>query len=341
MRASPRRSLVIGASGFLGSRVARQLVQRGDDVRVMLRSSSATRAIDGLAAERCYGDVFDDEALRTAMTGCSVVFYCVVDARPWLRDPTPMWRTNVEGLRNVLDVAVEAGLDRFVFTSSIGTIGLVDEGLADEDTSHNWGDVGGDYIKSRVLAEDMVLRYSRDHGLPAVAMCVANTYGPGDFLPTPHGGLVAGAVRGKLPFYIKGASSEVVGIDDAAKALLLAAEHGVVGERYIVSERFTSAREIYETACCAVGVEPPKWGVPIRAMSVAGAISGPLMHLARRDTRLTPLTVRLMHIMSPMDHSKAVRDLGWDPRPATEAIADAAHFFRDRSQSSRNTLGEC
>ena len=200
--AVPRRSLVIGASGFLGSHVARQLVQRGDDVRVMLRASSSTRAIDDLAVERCYGDIFDDEALRSAMAGCSVVFYCVVDARPWLRDPAPLWRTNTEGLRHVLDVAVEAELDRFVFTSSIGTIGLSERGLATEETAHNWGDVGGDYIQSRVVAEDMVLRYCRDRGLPGVAMCVANTYGPGDFLPTPHGGLVAGAVLGALPFYI-------------------------------------------------------------------------------------------------------------------------------------------
>jgi dihydroflavonol-4-reductase len=263
------------------------------------------------------------------MDGCDVVHYCVVDARPWLRDTTPLWRTNVDGLRNVLDVAVEANLARVVFTSSIGTIGRVENGLADESTAHNWLDAGGDYIRSRVAAEDLVLRYCAEKGLPGVAMCVANTFGPGDWLPTPHGGLLAAAVRGKMPFYIDGYDAEVVGIEDAAEAMVLAGERGRIGERYIVSERFMSTREIHEIACNAVGVAPPKWGIPIRLMSAAGHVSGFTARLRGKDTKLTPLSILLMHIMTPLDHSKAVRELGWQPRPTPEAIVAAAHFFRD------------
>lgn len=322
------RQLVIGASGFLGSHVTRRLVERGDDVRILIRTTSSTRGIDDLDVERHYGDIFDAAAVRRAMAGCEVVYYCVVDARPWLRDPSPLWRTNVDGLRAVLDVAVDAGLRRFVFTSSIGTIGLRQGGLATEEVANNWGDVGGDYIRSRVAAEDMVLRYSRDRGLPAVAMCVANTYGDGDWLPTPHGGLVAAAVRGKMPFYVDGAAAEVVGIDDAADAMILAGERGRPGERYIVSERFMSAREIFESACGAVGVDPPRRAIPIRLLAAAGAVNERITRVRRRDTRLSPLTVRLMHIMTPLDHSKAVTELGWNPRPTTEAIAAAARFFR-------------
>ena len=177
-----RTKLVIGASGFLGSHVTKQLVARGEDVRVMIRSTSSTQGIDGLPVDIHYGDIFDTDAVRAAMQGCDVVYYCVVDARAWLRDPGPLWRTNVEGLRNVLDVAVDADLYRFVFTSSIGTIGRSPDGLADEDTAHNWLDVGGDYIRSRVAAEDLVVRYCTEKGLPGVAMCVANTFGPGDWL---------------------------------------------------------------------------------------------------------------------------------------------------------------
>lgn len=324
--------LVIGASGFLGSHVTKQLVADGEDVRVMIRTTSSTRGIDGLPVEIHYGDIFDTEALRAAMAGCDVVYYCVVDARPWLRDPQPMWRTNVDGLRTVLDVAAEADLRRFVFTSSIATIGLADGGLADEDTAHNWIDKGGAYVRSRVQAEQMVLRYCADNDLPAVAMCVANTYGPGDFLPTPHGGMLAAAVRGKLPFSISGYAAEVVGIEDAARALILAGQRGRVGQRYIVSERFMSTRELHEIGCAAVGVAPPKFGVPIRLMSAAGYASEAVARLRGRDTMLTPLNIRLMHIMSPMDHSKAVRELGWRPRPVAEAVAAAAHFFRDRRQ---------
>lgn len=322
------RKLVIGASGFLGSHVTRQLVDAGQDVRVLLRTTSSTRAIDGLDVEIHRGDIFDDDAVRAAMTGCDVVYYCVVDARAWLRDPEPLYRTNVDGLRHVLDAAVEADLDRFVFTSSIGTIGRVEHGLADERTAHNWLDTGGDYIRSRVAAENLVLDYHRDKGLPAVAMCVANTYGSGDWQPTPHGGLVAAAVRGKLPFYISGAQAEVVGIDDAARALILAGERGRPGERYIVSERFMSARDIYRSACAAVGVEPPRFGVPVGMMSALGHVSQLVSRVRRRDTALTPLSIRLMHIMSPMSHDKAVRELGWEPRPTTEALAEAAAFFR-------------
>ncbi|WNG86093.1 NAD-dependent epimerase/dehydratase family protein [Mycobacterium sp. ITM-2016-00317] len=325
--------LVIGASGFLGSHVTRQLVADGeDDVRVMIRTTSSTRGIDGLPVEIHYGDIFDTEALRIAMSGCDVVYYCVVDARPWLRDPGPMWRTNVDGLRNVLDVAADAGLDRFVFTSSIATIGLADGGLADEGTAHHWIDQGGAYVRSRVQAEEMVLRYCAEKDLPAVAMCVANTYGPGDFLPTPHGGMLAAAVRGKLPFSIDGYAAEVVGIEDAARALILAGQRGRVGQRYIVSERFMSTRELHEIGCAAVGVAPPKFGVPIGLMSAAGYASEAVARLRGRDTMLTPLNIRLMHIMSPMDHSKAVRELGWQPRPIAEAVVAAAHFFRDRRQ---------
>lgn len=329
---SPKK-LVVGASGFLGSHVTRQLVAAGEDVRVLIRATSSTRAIDGLDVEIRRGDIFDEEAVRSAMAGCDVVYYCVVDARAWLRDPEPLYRTNVQGLRHVLDVAVGAGLDRFVFTSSIGTIGRVDHGLADERTAQNWLESGGDYIRSRVEAENLVLAYHRDKGLPAVAMCVANTYGSGDWQPTPHGGLVAAAVRGKLPFYISGVHAEVVGIADAARALILAGERGRPGERYIVSERFMSARDIYRTACAAVDVEAPRFGVPVAVMSVLGHASQFAARLRRSDTALTPLSIRLMHIMSPMSHDKAVRELGWAPKPTTEALAEAAGFFLTRRRT--------
>jgi dihydroflavonol-4-reductase len=323
------KKLVIGASGFLGSHVTRQLANRGDEVRVMIRTTSSTRGIDDLDVERFYGDIFDTKTLQKAMIGCDVVFYCVVDASPWLRDPTPMWRTNVDGLRSVLDVAASADLKRFVFTSSIGTIGIPTNGSATEDTQHNWTDLGGDYIHSRVVAEQMVLRYARDGRVPSVAMCVANTYGEGDWLPTPHGRLLANVIRGKMPFYIDGAAAEVVGIEDAARALVLAAENGRIGERYIISERFMATREINEVACAAVNVTPPRVKVPIRLMSVAGHIVAPIEHLRGRDTALTPVTIRLMHIMPRMDHRKAVDELGWRPRVTTDAIAEQARWFLD------------
>jgi dihydroflavonol-4-reductase len=326
------KKLVIGASGFLGSHVTRQLVERGDDVRVLVRTTSSTKGIDDLDVERHYGDIFDDAALRAAMAGCDDVFYCVVDTRAWLRDPAPLFRTNVEGLTHVLDVALDANLQKFVFTSTIGTIALSDAGPATEDKPFNWLDKCGAYIRSRVEAENLVLHYANERGLPAVALCISNTYGPRDWQPTGHGSLLAAAAAGKMPFYIKGIGSEVVGIEDAAQAMILAADKGRVGERYIISDRFISARELYGTAADAGGVKRARVGVPLKAVYAAGLLGDIASKVLRRDVPLSTLMVRLMHIMSPMDHGKASRELGWQPEPIHDSVRKAIAFYRERAQ---------
>jgi dihydroflavonol-4-reductase len=321
--------LVIGASGFLGSHVTRLLVENGEQVRVLLRRTSSTKAIAGLDVDRRYGDIFDDEALREAMRGCDDVYYCVVDTRAWMRDPTPLFRTNVEGLRHVLDAAVDSDLRRFVFTSTIGTIAISEDGRpVTEDEPFNWFDKCGDYIRSRVYAEQLVMTYARDHGLPAVALCVANTYGPGDFQPTPHGALLAAAAAGKMPFYVNDMANEVVGIEDAARALVQAADKGRIGERYIISERFITSRELYSTAAKAGGATPPRFGIPLKAMYALGFVGDVAAKVLRRDILLSTLAVRLLHIMSPMDHSKAERELGWQPEPIHDSVRRAVDFYR-------------
>jgi nucleoside-diphosphate-sugar epimerase len=324
----------MGASGFVGSHVTRRLVERGDDVRVYLRKSSSTVAIDDLDVERCYGGLKDQEALREAMSGCSVVFYCVVDTRFFLRDPAPLFDTNVESLRAVLDVAAEADLFRFVFCSTIGTIAIAtgNEPVT-EDMPFNWPDKGGAYIESRRQAEDMVLRYAKDGRVPAVAMCVSNPYGPQDFQPS-QGMMVQMAALGRMPAYIKGVSTEVVGIEDVADAFLLAAERGRVGERYIVSESFMPMQEMLSTAASAVGAKPPRVGVPLAVMYAFGGILGAASRLLRRDLPMNVTGVRLLHIMSPADHGKATRELGWTPAPTSESIRRAAKFYVE------NTVGK-
>lgn len=325
------KKLVIGASGFLGSHVTRQLVQAGEDVRVMIRKTSSTKGFDDLAVERCYGDVFDDTALRDAMAGCDVVYYCVVDARMWLRDSAPLFRTNVEGLRHVLDAAVRADLRKFVFTSSTGTLAISGQRPVTEEDPHNWDD-GGPYIASRVAAEDLVLRYAREQGLPAVALCISTTYGPRDWAPTPHGALIARVAAGRFPFYM-GFSSEVVGIEDAARAMLLAADKGRGGQRYIISDRYLSTREVHAIAARAVGRRPPRIPIPMGVMYAASRVNDLAARLLNRDLPMAYVGARMADLMSPLDHSKAERELGWKPEPVEESIARAARWFAAQSTS--------
>lgn len=328
------KKLVIGGSGFIGSNVIRKLVERGDDVRVMLRKTSSTKAIDDLDVERYYGDVFDDDALRRAMTGCDVVFYCVVDARAWLRDPSPLIRTNVEGLRHVLDAAVDADLDRFVFMSTIATLAVRDDGApVTENDPCNWYADGGAYTQCRVDAENLVLSYARDKGLPATALCISNTYGPRDWQPTPHGGLIAMISAGKAPFYFRGIGQEVVGIEDAAEAMILAATKGRVGERYIISDRFLTTRELHTLAAHAGGVRAPWLPIPRRLLLTLSSITQLVGDLTGREVKFARRAFDMVDKMSPLDHSKAKRELGWEPAPFADSIRAAVAFYREHDMA--------
>src|ERR1700694_51857 len=324
MSAPPK--LVVGANGFLGSHVTRQLVADGHDVRAMVRPTATTIGIDDVPLKRFRADSWDTETLREAMAGCDDVYYCVVDTRGWLSDPAPLFRTNVEGKRSVLDVAKHANLRRFVFTSSYVTVGRRRGHRATED------DIIGrrgltPYVRSRVQAEEMVLRYAAASGLPAVAMCVSTTYGSGDWGRTPHGAIIAGAAFGKLPFVMSGIELEAVGVDDAARAMILAAERGRVGERYLISEKMISNKEVARVAAEAAGVPPPQRSIPLPMAYALGALGSVRARLRGTDERLTLSSVRLMRAEAEVDHGKATRELGWQPRPVEESIREAARFW--------------
>ncbi len=326
-----QKALVMGASGNVGACVTRHLVSSGADVRVLLRKSSSTKGIDGLNVERRYGDIFDEAAVAAAMSDREVVYYCVVDTRAELRDPAPLFKTNVEGLRHVLDVAVHANLRRFVFLSTIGAIAIGRNGeTVDEDTPFNWSDEAGSYIASRREAEGLVLSYVVDHGLPAVVANVSNPYGPPDYQPR-QGMFVKLAALGKMPIYIRGVGSEVVGIDDVADALLLAAEHGRIGQRYIISERYMSQRELMTCAAQAVGARPPRFGIPMAVMYGLGWLNDALGALTRRDFPMSRQSARLVELTSPASHQKATRELGWHPTPTEDFIRRAARTYVERS----------
>lgn len=321
-------ALVIGANGFLGSHVTRRLVAAGVDVRVMVRPDANTVSIDDLAVTRFVGDIFDLDTVRSAMHGCDVVYYCVVDTRAWLRDPAPLFRTNVEGVRGVLDVAVTAGLRKFVFTSSYSTVGRRPGRVATENDEIDRRGLTA-YVRSRVQAEDLVLQYAGTRGLPAVAMCVASTYGRGDYGLTPHGALIAGTVFGKMPFVLDKISLEAVGVEDAADALIKAAEYGRPGERYLISERMITNAEVVRIAADEAGVAPPKRTIALPVLWAMAAVGTLKARLRGTDERLTLESVRLMRAEAHVDCSKARRELHWEPRPVQESVREAARFWAE------------
>jgi len=330
--------LVMGANGFLGSRVTRQLVAAGDDVRVMVRENANTVGIDDLGVTRFVGDIFDLDTVRAAMDGCDVVYYCVVDTRAWLRDPSPLFRTNVDGLRGVLDIAVEAvavgPLRKFVFTSSYSTVGRKKGRVATEADVIDQQNLTA-YVRSRVQAEEMVLDYAHTRGLPAVAMCISTTYGPGDYGMTPHGALIAGTVFGKMPFVLDKIALEAVGIEDAADALIRAAEHGRPGERYLISERMITNREVITIAAQEAGVPVPKRSIPVPMLYLMGAIGSVRARLRGTDERMTLASVRLMRAEADVDCSKARRELGWQPDPVQDSVREAARFWAGMREARR------
>jgi nucleoside-diphosphate-sugar epimerase len=329
-----QRALVMGASGNVGACVTRHLVAGGADVRVLLRKSSSTKGIDGLDLERRYGDPFDPATAAAAMADRDVVYYCIVDTRAELRDPAPLFATNVDGLRTVLDAAAQAGLGKFVFLSTIGTIAVGRNGeTVDEDTPFNWADRAGHYIESRREAERLVLSYAAERGVPAVVANVSNPYGPPDWQPR-QGTFVKLAALGKMPFYVSGVGAEVVGIDDVADAMLRAAERGRVGQRYIISERFMSHRRLVTTAADAVGARRPRFGIPMAVVHGFARVADVFGSLLGLDVPISRQSARLLAFTSPASHAKATRELGWHPRPTEHFIRDAARAHVSRSRSA-------
>ena len=309
----------------------------------MLRPNANTVGIDDLQTQRFVGDIWDDDLLRTAMAGCDDVYYCVVDARGWLLDPAPLYRTNVEGTRNVLAVAAAVHRDnpmrRFVYTSTYATVARRRGHRASE--SDEITDERGltDYVRSRVQAERLVLGRARAGELPAVAMCVSTTYGAGDWGRTPHGAIIAGAAFGKLPFVLGGVELEAVGVDDAAGAMILAAEHGRVGERYLVSDKMISSAEVVRIAAEAAGVAPPSRVIPLPVTYALAALGTVKARFRGSDERLTLNALRLMRAEAEVDHGKAVRELGWEPEPVEDSIRVAARWWVESRAARRRQSG--
>lgn len=327
-----KQNLVVGASGFLGSHLTQNLANSGALVKALIRPTSDKRGIEGCAADICYGDVRDKASLADAMKGCDTVYYCVVDTRAWLRDSTALYETNVEGLRNALDTALSANVRRFIFTGSMATIGLNSDRTPNESDAFNWHDIAPDYVLSRVESERLLLDYCSQFGLPGISMCVGNTYGPGDFQPTPHGGFIRAVARGQTRTALN-CGAPIVDIRDAAEAMILAAERGRIGERYIIASNYVTQPEMHQQVAHLAGLDHKIKTIPIWMAHIMARINETIAQLRGRETRLTSDAVLLSHIFKELDATKAKTELGWAPRPIEETLQDAVQFFTSKERA--------
>ena len=322
----PGLCLVTGATGFVGSAVARALLRAGHPVRVLARPAGNRRNLANLAVEIAAGTMEDVASLARAVAGCRYLFHVAADYRLWVPDPAAMYRANVEGTRELMRAALAAGVERVVYTSSVATLGLVPGGSADEDTPSRLDHMIGPYKRSKFQAEEVVRSLVAERRLPAVIVNPSTPVGPGDLKPTPTGRLILEAARGRMPGYVD-TGLNVVHVDDVADGELTAAERGQVGQRYILGGENMSLAAILAEVALAVGRRAPRLRVPYPVAFAAAAIGTAAARVTRREPFTTLDGVRMSKKKMYFSSAKAERDLAYRPRPARQAIADAVAWF--------------
>jgi dihydroflavonol-4-reductase len=319
--------LVTGATGFVGSAVARALLKAGHPVRVMARPTSDRRNLDGLSVELVEGSLENPGSLAAAVAGCRCLFHVAADYRLWVPNPEPMFRVNVAGTRALMLAASDAGVERIVYTSSVATLGIVSGGVADEATASHAGDMIGPYKRSKFEAEAAVTELVLERGLPAVIVNPSTPVGPGDIKPTPTGRLIVEAARGRMPGFVD-TGLNVAHVDDIAAGHLLAAESGQVGRRYILGGENLSLEEILAEVARLTGRRPPTWKIPYAVLLPIARGAEAIARVTGREPFATADGVRLSKKKMFFSSARAVGELGYAPRPARQALADAIAWFK-------------
>ncbi|HVP80731.1 MAG TPA: hopanoid-associated sugar epimerase [Thermodesulfobacteriota bacterium] len=324
------KTLISGAAGFIGSAVLRRLLAAGHDVRAVILPQSDHRNLVGLPVEIVYGDITDRRSIDRAMAGCSVVFHVAGDYRLWIPKPDEVYQNNVAGTRNVMLAAIEAGIERVVYTSSVATLGSNPDGSpADEETRASLRDMIGHYKRSKFMAEAEVKRLADEQGLPVVIVNPSAPLGPRDIKPTPTGRIIVDAVSGRMPAYVD-TGLNVVHVDDVGAGHLLALERGKVGDRYILGGTNMTLKEILCVIASLTGQPLPRIRLPHSfAFSVACLSEVWASLVSKKEPRATLIGVRLARKKMFFSIEKARRVLGFNPRPAEEALRDAIGWFRE------------
>ncbi|WP_447599662.1 hopanoid-associated sugar epimerase [Nitrospira sp. Nam80] len=322
------KALVTGASGFIGGAVVRALVASGVHVRVTARPGNDMRHLTGVAMERVEGDLRNKESLLRALTGCGQLYHVAAHYALWAQDPSIFYDVNVAGTRNLLEAAREAGIERTVYCSTIGAIGLPPGGgLGTETTPVSLDQMAGHYKRSKYLAEQEVLKLARE-GLPVVIVNPSAPVGAGDVKPTPTGQVIVDFMKGRMPAYIE-TGMNLVDVDDVAAGHLLAMENGRLGERYILGNRNLLLREVFEILSRLTGVKAPALKLPRLAILPLAYVNEWMSSCTGKQPRIPLEGVRMAKYKMHYDCSKAIKELGLPQTPVETALEKAVQWFRD------------
>jgi len=321
-------AFVTGATGFVGSHVARVLAEQGADLRLLLRSSSDPKNIEGLKADRVVGDLRDPASLDKAMAGCDVVFHVAADYRLWVRDPDQMYRANVEGTWAILEAARKNGVRRVVYTSSVATMGFTSNGhRANEDSPVSLDNMIGPYKRSKFMAEEVAMSAGRS-GMDVVVVNPSTPVGERDIKPTPTGRIIVDFLKKKFPAYVD-TGLNLVDVTECARGHVAALEKGKSGERYILGGENLTLKQILDKLASITGLPSPKMRVPYVMALATGVVDEMITgHILKREPRATIDAVRMGRKKMFVSSSRAERELGWEIVPVDDALRRAVEWFR-------------
>ncbi len=322
------KAFVTGATGFVGSHVARALAEQGADLRLLVRSGSDPKNIQSLQAERVPGDLRDPASLKSAMAGCEVVFHVAADYRLWVRDPEQMYRSNVEGTRAILQAARENRVRRVVYTSSVATMGFTSNGHpADESSPVSLSDMIGHYKRSKFMAEEVAMGAGRS-GLDVIVVNPTTPVGEQDIKPTPTGRIIVDFLKKKFPAYVD-TGLNLVDVTECARGHVAALEKGRSGERYILGGENLTLKQILDKLAAITGLPSPRIKVPYAVALATGVVDEMVTgHIFGKEPRATIDAVRMGRKKMFASSAKAERELGWKTAPVEGALRRAVEWFR-------------
>jgi dihydroflavonol-4-reductase len=321
-------AFVTGATGFVGSHVARVLAEQGADLRLLVRSSSDLKNIRGLKAEQVVGDLRDPVTLEKAMAGCDVVFHVAADYRLWIPDPEQMYRANVEGTRAILQATRKNRVRRVVYTSSVATMGFTSNGRpADENSPVSLENMIGHYKRSKFMAEQVAMQAARS-GMDVVVLNPTTPVGEQDIKPTPTGRIIVDFLKKKFPAYVD-TGLNLVDVTECAHGHVAALEKGRSGERYILGGENLTLKQILDKLAAITGLRSPKIRVPYVVALATGVVDEMVTgHILRREPRVTIDAVRMGRKKMFVSSAKAGRELGWKTVPVDDALRRAVEWFQ-------------